>query len=105
MARFADTNILLYSISREPAEARKRDAAIAILDHDDLVMSVQVLSEFYVRATRPKREDAIPHVTKGCPGKVTHRGTRFGLDIWAWASLRVEACRVCQLSYLRRCSV
>ena len=63
MARFADTNVLLYSISREPAEARKRDAAIAILDQDDLVMSVQVLSEFYVRATRPKRDDAIPHVT------------------------------------------
>jgi predicted nucleic acid-binding protein len=28
--RFLDTNILLYSISRDPAEARKRDCAIAL---------------------------------------------------------------------------
>jgi predicted nucleic acid-binding protein len=59
--RFLDTNILLYSISRNPAEAAKRDIAIALLDADDIALSVQVLQEFYVQATRVTRSDALPH--------------------------------------------
>ena len=59
--RFIDTNILLYSISRAPAETRKRRIAEAILDHDDLALSVQVLQEFYVQATRTSRADPLPH--------------------------------------------
>ena len=60
-SRFVDTNILLYSISRDPAEARKRGIAIELLDCDDLVLSVQVLQEFYVQATRVTRPDPITH--------------------------------------------
>jgi predicted nucleic acid-binding protein len=60
-ARFLDTNILLYSISRHPAEASKRARAIAILEDDDNALSVQVLQEFYVQATRLTRRDAIQH--------------------------------------------
>jgi predicted nucleic acid-binding protein len=60
-SRFIDTNVLLYSISRDPSEARKRDIAIALLDADDIALSVQVLQEFYVQATRPTRPDAIAH--------------------------------------------
>lgn len=59
--RFIDTNILLYSISRDRAEARKRDIAIALLDADDITLSVQVLQEFYVQATRATRADALAH--------------------------------------------
>jgi len=59
--RFIDTNILLYSISRDRAEARKRDIAIALLEADDIALSVQVLQEFYVQATRATRRDAIAH--------------------------------------------
>jgi predicted nucleic acid-binding protein len=59
--RFIDTNILLYSISQDPAEARKRDIAVALLDADDIGLSVQVLQEFYVQATRATRKDALPH--------------------------------------------
>jgi predicted nucleic acid-binding protein len=59
--RFLDTNILLYSISRDPTEAHKRDIAIALLDADDIALSVQVLQEFYVQATRATRPDAIAH--------------------------------------------
>lgn len=57
--RFIDTNVLLYSISRDPAEARKRDIAIALLEADDIVLSVQVLQEFYVQATRITRPDPL----------------------------------------------
>ncbi|MFY9772289.1 MAG: PIN domain-containing protein [Xanthobacteraceae bacterium] len=59
--RFIDTNILLYSISRDPAEASKRDIAIALLDAENIALSVQVLQEFYVQATRATRPDAIAH--------------------------------------------
>ena len=59
--RFVDTNILLYSISRDPREAPKRDTAIALLDADDIALSVQVLQEFYVQATRATRPDALSH--------------------------------------------
>jgi predicted nucleic acid-binding protein len=58
---FLDTNVLLYSISRDPAEAAKRERAIALLDRDDGALSVQVLQEFYVQATRPTRADQVPH--------------------------------------------
>jgi len=57
--RFIDTNILLYSISRDPAEARKRAIAIALLEADDMALSVQVLQEFYVQATRATRPDPL----------------------------------------------
>ena len=40
---FVDTNILLYSISRAPGEEEKKAKAVALLDNDDLSLSVQVL--------------------------------------------------------------
>jgi predicted nucleic acid-binding protein len=59
--RFLDTNILLYSISADPTEAAKRERAIALLESDDVALSVQVLQEFYVQATRSTRVDRLPH--------------------------------------------
>lgn len=61
MAHFLDTNILLYSISRNPSESAKRERAIELLDDDSSALSIQVLQEFYVQATRASRADAIPH--------------------------------------------
>lgn len=61
--RFLDTNILLYSISNAADEMEKRRRARALLDHDDCGLSVQVLQEFYVQATRASRSDALPHDT------------------------------------------
>ena len=58
---FLDTNILLYSISRDPTETTKHDHAVALIDGGDNALSVQVLQEFYVQATRPTRPDALPH--------------------------------------------
>jgi len=59
--RFVDTNVLLYSISRDPAEQRKRDLANALLTGRGLALSAQVLQEFFVQATRSTRDDALSH--------------------------------------------
>lgn len=59
--RFVDTNILLYAISKDPSERQKALVANEILDSRDLALSVQVLQEFYVQATRTSRPDALPH--------------------------------------------
>jgi len=59
---FIDTNILLYAISTHPEEAGKASKAKAILAGDNLALSVQVLQEFYVQATRPTRSDPLSHL-------------------------------------------
>jgi len=59
--RFADTNVLLYAISRDSAERAKAERANELLAGRDLALSVQVLAEFYVQATRDSRRDAISH--------------------------------------------
>ena len=61
MPAFVDTNILLYAVSTAADEAPKSSTAIAILDREDLVLSAQVLQEFYAQATRPTRPDALSH--------------------------------------------
>jgi predicted nucleic acid-binding protein len=57
--RFVDTNVLLYAVSRDPQERHKAERARAILTEHDLVLSVQVLQEFYVQATRLSRADRL----------------------------------------------
>jgi predicted nucleic acid-binding protein len=59
--RFVDTNILLYAISRHPEEQDKAKRANDILAARDLALSVQVLQEFYVQATRVTRRDPLTH--------------------------------------------
>lgn len=59
--RFADTNVLLYAISRDPAEHEEAARANELLSARDLGLSVQVLQEFYVQATREHRADRLTH--------------------------------------------
>lgn len=65
---------MLYSISRDPGEAEKRERAIELLDLNDGALSVQVLQEFYVQATRPTRPDPLPHEIAA---NLIHTWTRF----------------------------
>ena len=58
---FVDTNILLYAVSSQPEEAEKTRRAKAVLNSPNLTLSVQVLQEFYVQATRPTRTDPLTH--------------------------------------------
>jgi predicted nucleic acid-binding protein len=59
--RFADTNVLLYAVSRDPKERGKAERAKEILADRDLAISIQVLQEFYVQATRESRPDPLTH--------------------------------------------
>src|SRR5712692_2981553 len=59
--RFVDTNILLYAASTDPAEQAKSRVAQSVLDGEDLALSVQVLQEFYVQATRSGKADRLTH--------------------------------------------
>jgi predicted nucleic acid-binding protein len=59
--RFVDTNVLLYAVSRDPQETQKAKRANEILDARDVALSVQVLQEFYVQATRVTRSDPLSH--------------------------------------------
>ena len=59
--RFVDTNVLLYAISTAPDEKRKARIALDLLESEDLALSVQVLQEFYVQATRLKKSAGLTH--------------------------------------------
>ena len=74
---FLDKNILLYSISSEPAEQKKKAAALKLLARTDAGLSVQVLQEFYVQATRATCADCLPY--KLAAGLI-HTWTRFAVQ-------------------------
>ncbi|HET6582305.1 MAG TPA: PIN domain-containing protein [Nannocystaceae bacterium] len=54
---FVDTNVLVYAFDRDEPAKRKRSLAI-LEGEDDLVLSTQVLQEFYVTVTRKLRDHA-----------------------------------------------
>lgn len=107
--QFADTNILLYAISRQAEEAAKAQVARALLDRQDIALSTQVLQEFYVQATRPTRSHPLSHdqasglvdsftrfpvqdVTVGVVRAALALKDRYGLSLWDCTI--VEAARV-----------
>ena len=61
MPKFLDTNVLIYAIGGEQFVPRKTLRAQEILKAGDCAVSVQVLQEFYVQATRESRAGAIAH--------------------------------------------
>lgn len=63
MPVFLDTNILIYSLDTVGREARKWEIAVDLLRRQDCALSIQVLQEFYVQATRTSRPGAISHAT------------------------------------------
>jgi predicted nucleic acid-binding protein len=52
---FADTNLFLYAASKDPADARKKAVARALLESEDIGISVQVMQELAHKATAKKR--------------------------------------------------
>ena len=114
--RFVDTNVLLYAVSALSENAAKRRRALALLEEDDLAISVQVLQEFYHQATRPSRPAAITpeqalrfiEAIDSLPVQPITLDTfragvaisqRFGLSYWDGAILAAARAMVCDAVY------
>jgi predicted nucleic acid-binding protein len=82
---FVDTNVLLYAASTAPEEREKHARALAILDAEDLALSVQVLQEFYVQATRPAKPERLTH---GQAAALIESWLRFRVEELSVALLR-----------------
>ena len=54
-AEFLDTNILVYAVSRLAGDAAKASVARSLIRFADQAISLQVLQEFYVAATHPRK--------------------------------------------------
>ena len=52
---FVDSNVLLYAVSGRPADAGKAACARRVLREEDVVISFQVLQEFYANAVHPRK--------------------------------------------------
>jgi predicted nucleic acid-binding protein len=111
---FADTNILLYAISRAPDEQDKAQRANDILARRDIALSVQVLQEFYVQATRESRPDRLAHpqarrlvesftrfpvaeMTLGIVVAAMASRKRFGISYWDAAILEAARSLGCEV--------
>ncbi len=112
--RFVDTNVLLYAISRDPDERTKAARANELLSARDVGLSVQVLQEFYVQATRETRTDRLTHEQAAAlvdsfrrfPVQETTIGVmlaamstrqRFGISYWDAAILEAARALGCEV--------
>ena len=112
--RFVDTNVLLYAVSRAPEEQAKAARANEILLARDLGLSVQVLQEFYVQATRESRPDRLSHeqaatlidsfrrfsvqeTTLSLTLSAISTKQRFGISYWDAAILEAARALGCQI--------
>jgi predicted nucleic acid-binding protein len=114
--RFVDTNVLIYAVSTAPEEAAKAGLALDLLRERDLALSVQVLQEFYVQATRPSRPGALTHGEAVAFATALQRfrvqettleivqaafiiRERFGLSYWDSAILAAARASGCTIVY------
>ena len=112
--RFVDTNVLLYAISRDPSELTKARRANELISSRDLGLSVQVLQEFYVQATRDSRADRLTHeqaaalvesfrrfsvqeTTVGVMLAAMDTRQRFGISFWDAAILEAARALGCEV--------
>ena len=114
--RLVDTNILIYAVSADPADAVKRARAYEILGEDSLAISVQILQEFYYQATRSRRPNRLSHQealsfidrfaevpVQPVTTEVFHRATelcnRFRISYWDAAILAAAMMLGCDAVY------
>lgn len=110
---FVDSNVLLYSGVPHLGEEKKCLIADQILDNGQVAMSVQVLQEFYVQATRASRANRLSHleamefiqlwkrfpiqeITLGVLDAALIARERYGISYWDAAIIeaaRAQGCR------------
>ncbi len=108
-----DSNVLLYAVSKAPAEWKKREQARSLLASPGIGFSTQVFSEFYDNATRkmqprltpaqamaiiePLRSFPVQPITMEIVWDAFHISQRFQIRFWDSAILaaaRALGCRV-----------
>ena len=114
--RLVDTNILIYAADTSPDERAKRIRAVEILKDVELVLSTQVLQEFYHQATRPRGRLAMTHeqalaflepvmelaiqpVTQELFISATGIADRYGISYWDAAILAAAKMLGCEAVY------
>ena len=114
--RFVDTNVLLYALRISPGDERKHEVALALLTRSDLLLSVQVLQEFYAQATRVSAPGALTHEQAAAAIESLTRfpiqdmtldllrsalafRNRFGLSYWDSAILAAARATGCDIVY------
>ena len=114
--RFVDTNVLLYAVSRLPGDTAKRQRARKLLESPELILSAQVLQEFYVQATRPKGSSGLSHteavtfldglrhlpvqpITARVVNDALALRERFRINYWDAAILAAARIRGCNVVY------
>jgi predicted nucleic acid-binding protein len=112
--RFVDTNVLLYAVSQEQDEQSKAVRANEILATRDVALSVQVLQEFYVQATRGSRPNPLSHrqaaglvesflrftvqeITIGVMLAAVETRQRFGISYWDAAIIEASRALGCDV--------
>ncbi len=95
---FVDTNVLLYALSQDPTEADKARTANELLMRRDVVLSAQVLGEFFVQATRATRND---HLSVDQARRLVESFTRFPIVpiTGALCAAAINTAQRWQLSY------
>ena len=104
---FLDSNVLVYSVDESPAEKAKHERAIGLLtaQPENLVVSTQVLQEFYLVTTRklknPLSEERAARAVRGiakldvigvdAPLVLAAVDTSRTVQISLWDALIVEA--------------
>jgi predicted nucleic acid-binding protein len=114
VVQFIDTNVLLDTNSRDPEEQDKASRANEVLAGRDVALSVQVLQEFYVQATRDNRPDPLSHeqaarlvesflrfpvqeITTGVMLAALATRRRFGISYWDAAILEASRALGCDV--------
>lgn len=105
MSVFLDTNILLCSLDLNAGEGTRHDVALGYLARRDVVLSVQVLQEFYVQATHARRarpvshDDAVGLIRAWSRFEVVDNSQASSRR--AWRCVHPRSCRSGMLSSLR----
>ena len=114
--RLVDTNVLIYAAQDSPGDGVKRRQARALLREPDLALSVQVLQEFYWRATHPAhpgrlapdhamafltlfRDKPIQHMTREVFETAVAISRRFQISYWDGAILAAARALGCDAVY------
>ena len=63
--QFVDTNVLVYLFDNDAPEKQSRSQALLASEGENLILSTQVLGEFYVTVTRKLATPLTPELARG----------------------------------------